>query len=82
MVAAKAGGGGHTVCSQWMAMPDGGSALSLFCVFFPVFILLPVSVSYFVSSSFFFFFLMMAQGGVVAMAMRSNINGGVVTQWL
>jgi hypothetical protein len=42
------------LCSQWMAMPDGGSALSLLCVFF-VFLLLPVSVSCSsVSSSSFF----------------------------
>jgi len=44
------------LCSQWMAMPDGGSALSLLCVFFfSVFLLLPVSVSCSsVSSSSFF----------------------------
>ena len=43
------------LCSQWMAMPDGGSALSLLCVFFCVFLLLPISVScsYVSSSSFF-----------------------------
>jgi hypothetical protein len=86
VVVAEANGGGQAVCSQWMAMPDDGSALSLFCVFFffPVFLLLPVSVSCFSvsSSSFFFSFLTMAQGGVAAVAMGRNSNGGVAAQWL
>jgi hypothetical protein len=36
LLVAEANGGGQAVCSQWMEMPDGGSALSLFCVFFCV----------------------------------------------
>jgi hypothetical protein len=33
MVVAVAHAGDQVVCSQWVAIPDGGSALSLFCVF-------------------------------------------------
>jgi hypothetical protein len=72
VVVAEANGGGQAVCSQWMAMPDGGSALSLFCVFFFLCFffspfLYPASLS--LLPLFFFSFLTMAQGGVAAVAM-------------
>jgi hypothetical protein len=78
VVMAEANGGGQAVCSQWMAMLDGGSALSLFCVSSSSrFCLLLLCL--FV---LFFSFLTRAQGGVAAVAMGRNRNGGVAAQWL